>query len=348
MQRYHRQSILPEIGKTGQDKILKSKVLIVGAGGLGHPAAQYLAGMGVGQIEIVDGDDVHITNLHRQILFTENDLGKNKAEVLSKRLAAINEKLKVSFIPKFLDKSLALDLFDKFDVILDCTDNFETKFLINDVCALYDKPLVYGAISQFEGQVGVFWKSKGPCYRCLYPEIPKSNIQNCAEAGVVGPVVGVIGSLQAMETLKILVARAETGVARLDPLIGKVNFYDFRDHSSRSLSISPRPGCRCHSSDFNKGDIADFQRAECVLSSAALLVDVREPAEWEEFHIEGSLSLPLSVLEAGGIPTHDKNREIVLICRAGARAKRAEEILKKLSYTRIRCSEKGVYEYQTR
>jgi molybdopterin/thiamine biosynthesis adenylyltransferase/rhodanese-related sulfurtransferase len=348
MQRYHRQSILPEIGNKGQDKILASKVLIVGAGGLGHPAAQYLAGMGVGQIEIVDGDDVHITNLHRQILFTETDLGKNKAEVLSKRLAMINGNLKVSFIPKFLNRSLALDLFDKFDVILDCTDNFESKFLINDVCALYDKPLVYGAISQFEGQVGVFWKSKGPCYRCLYSEIPKSKIQNCAEAGVVGPVVGVIGALQAMEALKIIVGQAESGSARLNPLIGKINFYDFCDHSFRSLSVSKRSDCRCHSSGFNKNDIIDFQREECVLSSSALLVDVRETDEWNEFHIKGSLNLPLSALEAGELPGIDKNKEMTLICKAGSRAKRAEEILKKLNYTKIRCSDRGVYEYQTR
>lgn len=344
MQRYHRQSILPQIGSHGQKKLLASKVLIVGAGGLGHPAAQYLAAMGVGEIEIIDGDDVHITNLHRQILFTDLDIGKNKAEVLARRIAQQNGDLKVSYVPWFLDKTLALNCFGNFDLIIDCTDNFETKFLINDVCALYDKPMVYGAISQFEGQVGVFWRSKGACYRCLYAEIPNSKIQNCAEAGVVGPVVGVIGSMQAMEAMKVLVGNDED----LKPLVGKVNFYNFCDHALHSLSVSLRPSCPCHCSDFSQSMISEFARSECKISSSALLVDVRELEEWNEYHVEGSYSFPLSQIEAGQVPDIDKDREIVLICKVGARAKRAKEMLKKMNYRNVNCTEKGVYEYQTR
>lgn len=341
MQRYHRQSILPQIGSEGQKRLLSSKVIIVGAGGLGHPAAQYLAAMGVGQIEIVDGDDVHVTNLHRQILFTDLDLGKNKAEVLSQKLVKSNGDLKVSFTPRFLDKAMALELFSGVDLVLDCTDNFESKFLINDVCSVYDKPMIYGAISQFEGQVGVFWKSKGACYRCMYADIPKSNIQNCAEAGVIGPVVGVIGSLQAMEALKVLVG----GGSRLNPLIGKVNFYDFCDHSLRSLSLSLRPSCPCHSSDFDQSKVPESQQTRCTSLSSALLVDVREFDEWSEFHIEGSYCLPLSKLESGSIPDFETSREVVLICRSGSRARRAEEILNSMNYKKVCCAKKGVYEY---
>lgn len=347
MQRYHRQSILPEIGNEGQEKIISAKILIIGAGGLGNPVAQYLAGMGVGKITIVDGDDVHITNLHRQILFLEKDLGENKAKILAKSITPLNKNLEVSWIPQFLNKSLALDLFYKFDVIIDCTDNFESKFLINDICALYDKPMVYGAISQFEGQVGIFWKSHGSCYRCLYPEIPTSKIQNCSAAGVVGPVVGVIGSLQAMEAMKIVVGDVGSNSTRLNPLIGRVNFYDFCNHSFRSLSVSQRSNCRCHYDQFNQNDIVDVQRTECDLSSSALLVDVREPDEWNNFHLEGSLNLPLSSLLAGTIPEIDKNKELILICQLGSRAKQAEVILKKLHFTKTRCAARGVYEYQT-
>ncbi|NJM09497.1 MAG: hypothetical protein HC883_00930 [Bdellovibrionaceae bacterium] len=341
MLRYHRQTILPQIGNDGQRKLLDSKVLIVGAGGLGHPVAQYLAAMGVGQIEIIDGDHVHITNLHRQILFTDFDIGRNKAEVLAQRIAKLNGSLKVSFEPRFLDRAFAIDRFGNFDLIVDCTDNFETKFLINDVCAVYDKPMIYGAISQFEGQVGVFWKSKGACYRCLYEKIPDSKIQNCAEAGVVGPIVGIIGSMQAMEAMKVIIGNDED----LKPLAGKVNFYNFCDHTFRNLSVPLRASCPCHWPSFDQSRISEYSRPECKIGSSALLVDVREPEEWNEFHIEGSYSLPLSQIEAGQCPELEKGREIVLICKIGARAKRAKEILNKLNYTNISCAEKGVYEY---
>lgn len=344
MQRYHRQTLLPQIGIEGQKKLLTSKVLIVGAGGLGHPAAQYLAAMGVGQIKIIDGDDVHITNLHRQILFTDQEIGKNKALVLSQKISKMNSDMKVSYEPRFLDKALALNLFGQFDLILDCTDNFESKFLINDVCAFFDKPMIYGAISQFEGQVGVFWKSKGACYRCLYSSTPSSKIQNCAEAGVVGPVVGVLGSLQALEAMKILVG-ANT---ELNPLIGKINFYDFCGHSLRNLSVSLRPSCPCHASDFDESKILEIKPSGCNFNSSALLVDVREPDEWNEFHIDGSYSLPLSQLEAGIVPDFERDRDVILICKVGARARRAEEILKKMNYNNICCAERSVYEYQAR
>ncbi len=342
MHRYHRQSILPQIGDEGQKKLLKSKVLVVGAGGLGHPVAQYLAAMGVGHIKIVDGDDVNITNLHRQILFNDRDLGKNKAEILSQKIREINPDVNITFASVFLDKNLALKIFVDFDLVVDCTDNFESKFLINDVCALYDKPMVYGAISQFEGQVGVFWKSKGSCYRCLYPAIPKSKIQNCAEAGVIGPVVGTIGSLQAMEAMKVLVNNDKD----LNPLFGRVNFFNFCDHSFRSLKITEKPTCRCHNPSFCKDEILEATKETCHLSTSALLVDVREKDEWNDFHIKGSYNLPLSELETGTVPKFPSDQELILICKAGVRANRAKEILMKMNYKNIQCFTRSVYEYQ--
>ncbi len=344
MRRYHRQTILSQIGEAGQKKLLDSKILIIGAGGLGHPAAQYLAAAGVGRIHIVDGDQVQITNLHRQVLFSESDLGKNKAEILAGKIKGSNPGLQVSHLPFDLDKTKALDLIANFDLVLDCTDNFESKFLISDVCALYDKPMVYGAISQFEGQVGVFWASKGACYRCMHPELPKSRIQNCAEAGVVGPVVGILGCMQALEAIKILVSGELEGMA----LIGKINFYDFLDHSFRSLALPLRPDCPCHREDFDRDRIAEGRRPGCQIGGSALLVDVREPEEWNEFHIEGSQNFALSRILAGEAPAIEKDREIVLICAMGARAERARVILKKMNFTKVQCAEKGVYEYSTR
>jgi adenylyltransferase/sulfurtransferase len=347
MKRYLRQTILPQIGDDGQNDILSSSVLIVGAGGLGHPTAQYLAGMGVGQISIIDGDEVQLTNLHRQILFTDKDLGHNKANVLANRISKINSDLKIKYFPQFLDKKLALTLFQKFDVIIDCSDNFETKFLINDVCALYDKPMVYGAISQFEGQVGVFWKSKGGCYRCLYKEVPKANIENCAESGVVGPVVGAIGSIQALETMKLLVKNRPCELP-LTSLVSKINFYDFSSNSFRSLKITKQSSCRCHDTSFNENQIAEFSKKTCAIDTSALLVDVREIDEWNEFHIKDSLHWPLSDLEKGVTPNLDKEQKIILICKAGTRAQVAMGILKKFNFKNLECYERSIYEYQTR
>ncbi|MBK9294770.1 MAG: HesA/MoeB/ThiF family protein [Oligoflexia bacterium] len=344
MQRYHRQTILPQIGVDGQKILHKSKVLIIGAGGLGHPAIQYLAAMGVGEIKIIDGDSVHVTNLPRQILFSDQDIGGNKAEILSRKIGRIYSNLNISFESVFLEKSLALKLFPDFDLIIDCTDNFESKFLINDVCVLYDKPMIYGAISQFEGQVGIFWKSRGACYRCLYPSIPKSTIQNCAEAGVVGPVAGTIGSLQAVEAMKILINKFD----KLKPLIGRVNFYNFSDHSFRSLDIPRRQTCLCHAPNFKKENIIEVKRAECKVGGSVLLVDVREKDEWHEFHIKDSINFPLSKLESGLAPEFALNQEVILICKASMRAKRAKELLTGMNFKNIQCSDKGVYEYQTR
>jgi adenylyltransferase/sulfurtransferase len=194
VKRYLRQIILPEIGKRGQEFLLNSKVLIIGAGGLGHPAALYLSAMGIGQIGIMDGDVVDITNLHRQVLFDSKDVGSNKSEVLAQKISLQNQDIQVVSYNKFLTKQLGKSLFSDYDVVIDATDNFASKYLINDLCLLFKKPLVYGAISQYEGQISSFFAPISACYRCLFPKIPQSKIQNCAQSGVVGPLPGIIGT----------------------------------------------------------------------------------------------------------------------------------------------------------
>lgn len=344
MLRYHRQIILPQIGRDGQKKLQESRVLIVGAGGLGHPVGQYLAGMGIGEIGIIDGDKVHISNLHRQILFNEQDLNKNKAEVLCQKIKAIHPGCHLHFDGSFLDKEKAVRIIKNYDVVVDCTDNFETKFLINDVCAFYDKPMVYGAISQFEGQVGVFWKSKGGCYRCMYRNIPVSQIQSCTDAGVVGPVVGVVGSLQAMETMKILIGND----SELKPLVGMINYYNFCNQTFKSLKIPQRAGCTCHDAHFHTSQIEEVSMPDCHRTITAIVVDVREKDEWLEYHLDESIHFPLSELENGRIPEFDRSQEIILVCRSGARAQKARQILRNRDFHNVRCSARGVYEYQTR
>lgn len=344
MLRFHRQMILPQIGSDGQKKLQNGRVLIVGAGGLGHPVGQYLAAMGVGKIGIIDGDRVHISNLHRQVLFNEQDLNENKAEVLCKRIKAINPSLEVSSEGYFLDKEKAVRNIKNYDVVVDCTDNFETKFLINDVCSFYDKPMIYGAISQFEGQVGIFWKSKGACYRCLYRNIPASNIQSCSEAGVVGPTVGIVGSLQAMEVMKILVGRS----SELNPLVGKINYYNFCDHTFRNLRVPQRPGCICHDEHFDISSIDEISTPVCKAQSLSALVDVRERDEWDEYHLAEGINFPLSELEKGRMPHLSKEQDIVLVCKSGVRARRARDLLLNMNFKNVRCFAKGVYEYPIR
>ncbi len=345
MQQYQRQILLSQIGESGQNKIVQSRVLIIGAGGLGHPAAQYLTAMGVGHLGIVDGDQIHISNLHRQVLFEAQDIGQNKAAVLAKKISKLNPLLRVDVHACYLNKELALRLFPDFDVILDCSDNFESKFLINDICVLLGKPMVYAAISQFEGSVSVFWRNHGPCYRCLYAEPPKAKIQNCAEAGVVGPLPGIVGCMQALETLKILLYNANIE-SDFKPLIGCLNYFNFLSNEFRSLKIKPRLNCLCQRHVFDVSEIKDIQVAQCALVGNELLLDVREQEEWNQFHILGSVHWPLSKIEKNILPELNRDKNIMLICKGGLRAEKAMSVLAKSGFINIRCSQRGVYEYQ--
>jgi len=254
MNRYARQTILPQVGLSGQSALKNSKVLIVGAGGLGLPCAQSLVAAGVGQISVIDDDRVCLTNLQRQFLFNESDIGRYKADVLLARLSAQNSDVKIRAITDRLNIKNALDLITEHDLIIDGSDNFATKFLINDACLLKKIPWVYGSVSRFEGQVAVF-TSKGSqgghsCYRCLYEKTPVSKIENCAEQGVLGAVTGIVGNYQALEALKILIKlKSENPENAKNLLEAKTNFlqvFDFQSLEQQSLFIPKRQTCPCH------------------------------------------------------------------------------------------------------
>ncbi|MBF7073474.1 molybdopterin-synthase adenylyltransferase MoeB [Glaciecola sp. MH2013] len=238
-QTYLRHLAIPEIGEAGQIKLLKSKVLIIGAGGLGCPVAIYLAAAGVGTLGIVDDDVVDKTNLQRQILHTEESVGTGKISSATDRIHALNSSVKVVPYEKRLDLELAREIFDQYDIIVDCSDNFDTRYTINDVACEYDKPVVHGSVYRFDGQVSVFWAKEGPCYRCLYPEAPPPELAPpCAEAGVLGVLPGTIGLLQATETIKLI---AKIG----RPLIGRSLCYDALNASFRELKFAKNTSCSC-------------------------------------------------------------------------------------------------------
>ncbi len=354
MQRYQRQMLLSEIGDAGQKQIQQAKILLIGAGGLGHPAALYLAAMGVGKFAIVDGDKVHISNLHRQVLFRDSDIGKSKSKILAECLKMTNPEIQVLSYDQFLDKSLAIQLFPAYDVIVDGTDNFESKFLINDVAAYFKKPVIYAAISQFEGQVGVFWNSQGSCYRCLYPSLPKSKIQNCAEAGVIGALPGIIGSMQALETMKVILYQSQqfdsTTAQTFDllmPLLNKIQYYNFSTNENRTLNVPIRSSCPCHQSQFSLEDISEISNLGCDISTNyENFLDVREQDEWSQYHLKNSLHWPLSKMLANDFPLQSKDKELILICRSGGRAQKAMQLLEQQGFHNLSLAQRGVYEYQ--
>ena len=344
MERYHRQMLLPQISTEGQERLKSARVLIVGMGGLGNPVAQYLVAAGVGHLTLVDGDLVQLSNLHRQILFTEEDIGQNKTEAAMKRLKKMNSEVTISNRSEFLDKNLGIELVPHHDIIIDGTDNFTTKFLINDLCAYFHKPWVYGAISQFEGQVGVFQASVGACYRCLYGDIPKAKIKNCAESGVLGVLPGVIGCYQALEAMKLILQDAESP-KNMKILLGQIQFMNLFENENYLLKIPQKQNCFCHA-PFELNQIRETQMEICSISSARKLIDVREKEEWDEFHLEESLHWPLSRFESGDLPERNITKDSTLICRAGVRAERAAEILFKAGHGNVKFTRRSIYEYQ--
>src|SRR6266850_312089 len=235
--RYSRHLIMPEVGLEGQGKLKSASVLIIGAGGLGTPSSTYLAAAGVGRIGIVDFDTIEKSNLHRQVLYSEKDIGKSKAEVARQRLLEINPNVSVEVHKVRLDSSNALDILGSYDVIMDGTDNFPTRYLVNDACVLLGKPNVYASIFRFEGQASVFYAREGPCYRCLYPEPPPPGlVPSCAEGGVLGILPGTIGLVQATEAVKLIIGAGK-------PLIGRLLLYNALDMSFRELKIRKDKGC---------------------------------------------------------------------------------------------------------
>lgn len=332
--RYQRQIILPEIGELGQSKLSQASVLCVGAGGLGSPVLLYLAAAGVGQIGIADFDKVDESNLHRQILYTAQDIGKNKVEAAQLRLLALNPHIHIEIFQGGLNKDTIESAIKNYEIIMDGTDNFSTKFLINDAAVKHKKILVYGAIQGFDGQVSVFDAGHGPCYRCLYPSPPKASVQNCAEAGVIGAVAGLVGITQAMQTIQIIV-----GHKSFSPLVGKLWTIDTRtmETSIRSFDKNPHcPVCSLPTKEIKIEHVSssctkipEITVQQVRQMNNACFVDVREQEEWDAGHIKGAIHLPLSALvlseeKPTNLP-HD--RPLILYCRSGARSLKAAQIL---------------------
>ena len=352
--RYRRHLSLPEFGLEGQQKLLASRVLLIGAGGLGCPAAQYLAAAGVGVLGLVDDDVVSASNLQRQILYSIADVGRPKVDVARARLEALNPDTEVRTLAMRLDSSNALELFADYDVILDGTDNFPTRYLTNDACVLLGKPNVHGSIFRFEGQASVFDATRGPCYRCLYPEPPPPGaVPSCAEGGVLGILPGTIALIQATETLKIL-----TGLG--EPLYGRLLHYDALEMSWREFKMQKDPDCPLCGKHPTIDGLIDYEgfcgmparetseSIEIPQTTASafaerrrrgesiFLLDVREAEEREKACIEGSHWIPLGELEARiGELIPVKGQEIVVHCRSGVRSTKAARVLLERGFSKV-------------
>jgi len=341
--RYRRHLSLPEVGADGQQRLLEARVLLIGAGGLGCPLAQYLAAAGVGTLGLVDFDRVDVSNLQRQVLYTTTDVGRLKVEVAKERLDAMNPDVTVHALPVQLSSENALELFSDYDVIVDGTDNFPTRYLSNDACVLLGKPNVHGSIFRFDGQATVFDARHGPCYRCLFPEPPPPGaVPSCAEGGVLGVLPGMIAIIQATETIKII-----TGIG--EPLYGRLLQYDALQMEFNEFRLRADPACLVCGEKPTVTELIDYPgfcgvpQADHVdvPETAAfrvkqkldrgddfLFLDVREPDEYETAHIEGTRLVPLGELEAHLAELSDwKDRPIVVHCLSGARSEKACRLL---------------------
>ncbi|HEY4898754.1 MAG TPA: molybdopterin-synthase adenylyltransferase MoeB [Candidatus Nanopelagicaceae bacterium] len=342
--RYSRQLVLPEIGKLGQQRISNAKVLCVGAGGLGSPVLLYLAAAGVGTLGVVDFDEVDESNLQRQVIHGQSDIGRKKVESAKAKIHEINPAVTVDMHHVQLDASNVLEIFSCYDIIVDGTDNFATRYLINDACVVLNKPCVMGSIFRFDGQASVFWSAHGPCYRCVYPKPPpKGLVPNCAQSGVLGALCGFIGAIQATETLKLI-----TGIG--SPLVGSLVIYDGLESSYDNIKIAKDPDCvLC--ADTSKAQLLEDYEAFCGLPSfsseitaeqlaarihsgeAIQLIDVREEYEWDEFHIEGAVLIPQAEFYDGRARAKIlKDQPIVLYCHLGIRSAHALNVLKQSGY----------------
>lgn len=351
IRRYSRHLIVPEVGLEGQKKLKASSVLLIGAGGLGAPMAMYLAAAGVGRIGIVDFDVVDESNLQRQVIHSTSSVGKSKLESAKERIAEINPYVQVDEYKFPLTSENALEVLAPYDVIADGTDNFPTRYLVNDACVLLGKPNVYGSIFRFEGQASVFWAEQGPCYRCLYPEPPPPGlVPSCAEGGVLGILPGTIGTIQATETLKLLL-----GIGR--PLVGRLLLYNALDMEFREMKLRKDPNCPVCGANPTVTKLIDYQqfcgidarveRGETDRDISAtelksrlqrgddlVLLDVREQNEWNIAHLEGAKLVPVNSItqRASELNTAD---EMVIYCKTGIRSARALNELRGLGFRKL-------------
>jgi adenylyltransferase/sulfurtransferase len=358
--RYSRHLILPEVGVAGQQRLKSARVLCIGAGGLGSPAALYLAAAGVGTIGLVDDDAVDVSNLQRQIIHGTSDVGRSKLDSASDRLREINPHARVERHDVRFDERNALDLVSAYDVIVDGTDNFPTRYLVNDACVLTGRPNAYGSIARFEGQASVFAAPGGPCYRCLHPEPPPPGlIPSCAEGGVLGVLPGIIGTIQATEALKLILGIGE-------PLVGRFLLYDALRMRFRVITLPKDPDCpvcgthptirqphayddvdRCAPAATQRTDMITGRpsaegdmtvselKARIDRGDAPMIVDVREPAEFEICRIPGAVLIPLNQLPSR-LAELDPAQEVVLQCKVGGRSASATAFLKRAGFARAR------------
>ena len=351
VKRYSRHLIIPEVGMTGQKRLKNAKVLCVGAGGLGSPALMYLAAAGVGTLGVVDFDVVDESNLQRQIIHGQTDIGRPKAESARDSINEINPYVNVVVHEEQLSVDNVMEMFAGYDLIVDGTDNFATRYLVNDACVLLGKPYVWGSIFRFDGQASVFWAEYGPCYRCLYPEPPPPGmVPSCAEGGVLGVLCGSIGSIQVTEAIKVI-----TGIG--EPLVGRLMIYDALEMSYRTVRVRKDPECAiCGKNPTITGLIdydafcgvvsADAQQAASGSTITAtelkgmldrsddiFLVDVREPNEYEIVSIPGSILIPKDqFLNGSALERLPQDKKIVLHCKSGVRSAECLAVVKGAGY----------------
>jgi adenylyltransferase/sulfurtransferase len=350
--RYSRHLIMPEVGMEGQLKLKAAKVLCIGTGGLGAPLGLYLAAAGVGRIGLVDFDSVDFTNLQRQVLFGTSDVGRPKITAAADRLRNLNPEIQIDAYETQLTSENALDLFKDYDIIVDGTDNFPTRYLVNDACVILSKPNVYGSIFRFEGQITVFGYPDGPCYRCLYPEPPPPGlVPSCAEGGVLGVLPGIVGTIQAAETLKLIIGKGQ-------PLVGRLLLFDALAMKFRELKLRKNPECPVcgtHPTVTKLIDYVEFcgirgeeapstvtnipeitprdLKARMDKGDDLYILDVREPHEYDICNLNGHL-IPLGELPRR-VHELDSSREIVAHCRSGKRSADAVDFLQKAGFKKI-------------
>lgn len=333
--RYSKQIILPEIGVTGQEKLKAAKVLVIGAGGLGCPILQYLAAAGVGTIGVADGDTIQISNLQRQVLYTQDEIGQSKSLTAINKLKALNPHVAFLLYQTFIDEENALRILKDYDVIVDGSDNFATRYLVNDACVILSKPLVFGAIYKFEGQVSVFNYNNGPTYRCIFPDQPGADESpNCADIGVIATLPGIIGSIQANEVIKIITGAGEVLSGKLlviDTLTMHTHIFSFKtNEANKNIDhlTSTKVACEPVPVGINYSRLKEMEQ-----SGTVQLVDVREIEEHDIENI-GGINIPLSVLNES---THLLNTSdyIVLYCSSGTRSIHAAKQLIQKGFSRV-------------
>ncbi|HJP18149.1 MAG TPA: molybdopterin-synthase adenylyltransferase MoeB [Nitrospinota bacterium] len=359
--RYSRHLILPEVGLAGQEKLQEAKVLCIGSGGLGSPIILYLAAAGVGTLGIVDFDNVELSNLQRQIIHREEWVGKSKNDSAKSSVNALNSDIKITTYDERLTSQNAMGIIKEYDIVVDGTDNFATRYLVNDATVLLKKPNVYGSIFRFEGQASVFYSEKGPCYRCLYPAPPPPGmVPSCAEGGVLGILPGVIGLIQSTEVIKLILSKG-------DSLIGRLLLFEAMPMKFRELKLKKDPDCPICGKNATIKELVDYDEfcglgrgeedmrktdADIEITTHELkklidekssftLIDVREPHEYEICRIEGATLIPLATI-ANQMTGLDQTGEMITYCHAGIRSYKAAEFLKSMGFGKVRSLKGGI------